>query len=162
VAMLFAGPLALSGATREIPRPQAIAQMEVGATRVDWLPTKAGGYERLILTVSGPGDFYLRQEFEPDQAPTLSLVNAQGERLPDGIYAYELHGSQGKLPERSLVQSGYLSIREGSFVEPGEEIASKPLPRNIQPKDVFVFDDLVVQGNSCIGATCASVAPTDP
>lgn len=176
MAMLFAGSLALSGAVPETPRPQAVAQLEVGSTRVDWLP-KASAYERLTLTVSGPGDFYLRQEFGPDQAPVLSLINAQGERLPDGIYAYELHGTpwpnrqEGKLAKRSLVQSGYLSIREGSFVEPDsaqgaslsrEESASKPARPNVKPKDTVVPDDLVVQGNACIGPTCTSVALTDP
>lgn len=141
--MVFAS-LSLVPATAAEPRqPETpIARMNVGPISVDWRP--AVDYENLVLTVAGPNDFYIHQEFVPGQAPSLSLFQPGGERLPDGVYAYELRAvlrqdqklheksaeareaeddfdaqelqEVGKLPEGPLMQSGHLWVQEGSFV----------------------------------------------
>src|SRR5262245_8554657 len=86
VALLCAQGAAAAGKDQQ--PTNAVASMSIGGDRVDWLPT--GGYERLELSVTGPGDLYLRQEAEPGKAPFLSLFKPNGDRLPDGIYTYEL------------------------------------------------------------------------
>lgn len=160
MVMMFALPWALSGAPieRQGPKPM-VAQTEVGPTRTDWLPQV--DYDRLVLTVAGPGDFFVQREFAPSQTPTFSLIDAKGDRLPDGIYAYELRvvprlspefreklvkardagddsalaelRKAGKLQERPVVQSGYLAVREGSFVDPASlqrTSAKEPAPKS--------------------------------
>lgn len=151
VAMLFAGSLALPGATLERQGSQAIAQREIAPTRVDWLP-KAGDYERLTLTVTGPGDFYAQRDFAPGEVPSFSSFDAQGNRLPDGVYAYELRAVSRpdlKLARKPWVQSGYLWVHEGSFVD-------KRLLPNVTPKDIVQNDDLIVQGEACVGPECVN------
>lgn len=165
VAMLFAGSLALSGATPELQAPRAVAQIEVRPTRVDWLP-KAGDYERLVLTVAGPGDFYVQREFGPGEAPSFSSFDARGSRLSDGVYAYELRAVSRqdlKFIERPRVQSGHLWLHEGSF---DDKLPALPVPSrqrgsasklpNVTTKDIVQADDLIVQGQACVGADCVN------
>jgi hypothetical protein len=172
-ALMMVWPLALLGTDREVREPNnPIASLEVQATQIDWRPKVE--YERLALTVAGPGDFYFREEFEAGQAPQFSVVSPKGDRLPDGNYAYELRlvaQAGDDRAEDSLVQSGYLWVQGGSFVDlqadrhepsgPGAS-ASKPL-LGISPfKDIVQNDDLVVKGHACIGPPCMAVAPGDP
>jgi hypothetical protein len=145
VAMLIAGPLTLSGAAPELQRPQAIiAQMEARPTRIEWRP-QVEDYERLILTIAGPGDFYMQRAFGSGEVPSFSSLDGQDGRLPDGAYTYELRAvprldpelleklgkaretgdvsatkelqTQAGLQERALVQSGHLWVQGGSFVD---------------------------------------------
>ena len=175
--LILACPLVLSGADTELQGPKTpIAHLKVQATRIDWLPQV--DYERLVLTVAGPDDIYIHQVFEAGQAPQLSLFSSKGDRLPDGIYAYELRvvprlspefreklakardaGDDSalaelrkaeKLQERPLVQSGYLDVREGSFVDPSslqQAPEKKSAPGNITPK--------TVDTGACFGNNCA-------
>ena len=174
VAMLFTGPLALSGASPDSQQPRAVvAHLEVQPTQVDWIP-QVGDYEHLILTVAGPGDFYIQQEFGPGEAPSFSSLDAQGGHLPDGVYAYELRivPRRGqKLQDKSLVQSGHLWIHEGSFADKVPALpspsspnrsAAKPPVRNITPKDIVQPDDVIVQGQSCIGSKCVDGDADEP
>jgi hypothetical protein len=149
---------------------KALAEMSLSASRADWQPTIDD--ERLVLTVAGPEDFYIRREFGAGETPSFSSLDVQGGRLPDGIYAYELRRiprSNSDLRERSpegpLVQSGHLWVQEGSFVTKiparpessiQSESASKP-PSNITA-NTTVPDDLIVQGHACIGDDCVDAA----
>src|SRR5215213_2901079 len=168
--MLLSGPLALGGASPELHESRTvIAHVEVGPTRVDWLP-KAGDYERLILTVAGPGDLYVRREFEAGHAPFLSLSDAIGERLPDGDYTYEFRAISRRDPAtreiREKVQSlgyesfdsGYLTIEGGRFAlrdsEPHSASRSSLKPTTA---DQTIPEDLIVTGNACIGSDCVTV-----
>jgi hypothetical protein len=180
LAMIVAWPLSLAGADTELQKSQtAIAQIEVAPTRIDWLPQV--DYERMVLTVTGPGDLFLRRQFEAGKAPSLSLFDSDGDRLPDGSYAWELRavprtetdtreqptkprGTGGeaifsKLREGELVLSGHIAVKGGSFVAPaaGVESPQPPLP-DITAKDSTLTGKLVNDGNACIGDECNSLS----
>jgi hypothetical protein len=129
----------------------SLATVDIGASGVEWFP-QAGGYDHLVLTVSGPGDFYLRQKVEAGAVPTLSLFDAQGQSLPDGSYSWELtavpkvsaelraamaearqsgHETAlaGQLPQGDR-QTGFLSISGGQFVSPEGVREPAPAVRN--------------------------------
>jgi len=192
LAMVVALFLTSPGAAQELKGPRmAVARLVAGPTRIDWLPQV--DYERLVLTVAGPGDLYIQRGFSSGEAPFFSSLDGQGGRLPDGVYAYELrtvprqdlklHEKLAKareagdasavkeletresLTERSLVQSGHLWVQGGSFADkipapppPSSPSgsASKPPTRTLGTKDYVVADDLIVQGQACIGSECVS------
>lgn len=153
-----------------VKRPQDSADgMAVSPTRVDWAPTDDA--ERWVLTLTGPGDFYLRSEFAAGQAPFLSLSDLKGE-IPDGSYTYELRGipRQGaRLPERPLVRSGHLAVQNGAFVSPTSKagVESRPLPpsepemRSATAATQTIPEPLVVVGGACIGVECEEEDVTD-
>ena len=162
-----------SASAGESPRPEnTVARVNVGPTSVGWSPTV--DYERLVLTIVGPEGFVNRQELEAGQTPSLSLFAKNGERLPDGIYTYELRPEQrlkiGKLPEHPLVQSGYLTIRDGNFVDAdlaaraaaGKQRPPAPLPATPVLNKTAVPPPLIVAGNACIGDFCTSTSADFP
>jgi endosialidase-like protein len=183
LAIIFALSFTLPGAAAEPQTPEkAVTSLEVAPVRLDWRPQV--GSERWVLTVSGPGDLFLRQEFEAGQSPFLSLFDPQGQRLPDGSYTWELRGTPKidaltkeklaktrevgekdkswqavKLPGRPLVQSGHFFVREGSFAAAPVETAAhppKPPAQGITPKNFIETGTLVVQNNACIGNQCGT------
>jgi hypothetical protein len=121
----------------------AIAQITTGAATVEWLPVTAG-YDRLVLTVTGPQGLVLQREFAAGATPAISLFDAKGQRLADGRYAYELRivpnlapgvrerlaaaraagddaaieRIQRRLP-KAAVQSGAFAIADGALVTTG-------------------------------------------
>jgi hypothetical protein len=111
----------------------------------------------LTLTVIAPDGQSFTKEFEAGNAPEFKLLNAKGERLPDGQYTYELrvtpiiaqgvkdelkaarakgNGAEvqrdlrkrGAIPAEPLVQSGSFSFVNGALVLPGA-IEEKAGPR---------------------------------
>ena len=137
--------------TREPALP--LAEMTLGANRIDWQPT--GDSTSLILTVTGPAGTWIRKEVKEDQHPSLSLDEHQ---LPDGAYVYELRflTREWSVPERPLLQTGSFTIQNGSFVPSLVRSVTQPQVRNITAAAEVVADDLVVQGNACIGVDCGS------
>jgi hypothetical protein len=130
---------------------ESLAAMSVGAAGIEWLP-QAVGYDRVVLTVSGPGGTILRQEFAAGKTAALSLFDGKGQRLPDGGYAWQLEvvpavdratrkavaaareaGDEaalaqlaGRLP-KSAIEFGYLRVEGGAFVTAGQtEARTKP------------------------------------
>lgn len=131
-----------------------LAEMAVSASRVDWQPSE--GYERLVLTVAGPDGLYLQREFGAGEAPFLSAPES---KLPDGVYAYELRA------EGREVQWGHLWVKAGAFMDkaaaPPRPLkpavsAAKPPLSNVTANAHVIADDLVVQGQACIGASCGA------
>lgn len=157
LGLIVACPLSLRGADMESQEPKTpVAHLEVQPARIDWMPQV--DYERLTLTVAGPGDLYFHQGFGAGEPPYFSLFDAKGTRLPDGSYAYELRveprldqatRAGGEIPKRALVQSGYLQIKGGSFVveDPIQQSFSSVTKETVP-------EDLIVQGHACIGSTC--------
>jgi hypothetical protein len=118
-----------------------IASMNAGATALVWQPAVA--YERMVLTVSGPGGVFTR-EFDGATAPSLGIYDSAGYPLADGGYNWELHATpvlgpglraqlararktgdesqvealrqSGLLPSEPMVLSGHFRIHEGAFV----------------------------------------------
>ncbi len=183
LAMVMAWPFVLEGEDLGSQNPQAvIAQAEVGPSRVDWLPQV--DYERLVLTIAGPGDLYIRREFRSGETPAFSALDIHGGTLPDGVYTYELRAvprQDPKLRERiakarergddsavdrllrgsrsagPLVQSGHLWVQGGSFVAntPTQPSETRPPLRNAIAKTT-ISDNLIVTDRACIGPNCVS------
>lgn len=135
-----------------------LAELRITPGGVDWLPL--GEPQGFTLTVAGPQGIVVSQEFAVGEVPSIGLVDDGGNALPDGAYSYELRPLLGS--ERVL--SGYLSIREGSFVVPlvrpvwpmpdGEasSFGSLEVPA---PSDSLVIDEpLWVDEPVCIGEQC--------
>ncbi|HEV8169274.1 MAG TPA: tail fiber domain-containing protein, partial [Pyrinomonadaceae bacterium] len=114
----------------------------------------AAPHAAVTLTVIGPDNFSFSKEFKSGNAAEFRLVQAKGERLPDGQYTYELRvtpnfskevtnalkaarekGNEyevvrdlrknGALPSQPTVQSGGFMILNGSVVLPGASEGSQ-------------------------------------
>jgi len=103
----------------------------------------------LVLSVSGPMEMLSQQKFKMGTKPTFSVVDRNGNTLPDGRYNYEIKlipnvdretaeilrvaresGDTGavhrlraekRIPSSGLVTSGSLSIVNGAFVAPDQK-----------------------------------------
>jgi hypothetical protein len=164
LAMIIALPFPVPGAAAEPQGSEtAMARVETGPARVEWLPQM--DYERLVLTVSGPGDRFIRREFETGKPVFLSLFDAAGNRLPDGNYVWELlvvvpkTGQTGGQPQRPTVLSGYFSVQDGSFVTKTRNTprqAPKSPLGGVPLKDLIESGNLIVKGRGCIGSACGN------
>lgn len=108
----------------------------------------AGPHAAVTLTVSTPDGQVISKEFAAGNSPEFRLIDANGERLPDGQYIYELRltpiiakevkdklktarekgnsdevqrdfKKRGVLPSRAQVQSGSFTVTNGSVLVPG-------------------------------------------
>lgn len=108
----------------------------------------AGPHAAVTLTVSTPDGQVISKEFTAGNAPEFRLVDANGERLPDGQYVYELRLTpiigkevkeklklsrekgnsdevqrdfkrRGVLPSRAQVQSGSFTVTNGTVLVAG-------------------------------------------
>lgn len=108
----------------------------------------AAPHSAVTLTVVGPDGQSFTKEFQAGNSPEFKLIEAKGERLPDGQYTYELRvtpnfsagvkealkearakGKEGEvqremkkrgtLPSQPLVQSGSFLVLNGAVVLPG-------------------------------------------
>src|SRR4051794_3585862 len=135
--------------------PAPLAAANVSSVGIEWQPTIA--YEKLVLTVSGPGGLMLRRELAAGTAPSLGVFGDDGKPLPDGAYTYELVASpvldpatrqamararrtgddaalaklraDGKLPRTPLQQSGTFAVKDGAFVSPDLQEPVSRAPR---------------------------------
>ncbi len=183
--LLFCGVFVLAdfGPVRAEEAPLArspVATLNPTAAGIDWQPQV--DHEGLVLTVTGPEGFHLRQEFAPAASPFLGLYDQAGNPLPDGVYKYELTATPrlagalkqamaaarelgdtdleaklaARLP-RGLSQSGVFRVAGGALVTPDQ--AEEPRPKasglaDLAAKDQVIADDLIVQGSACIGLDC--------
>ncbi len=152
--------------------PIATVKIEPGV--ISWEAQAENG--GLVLTIAGPGDWYLRQEYPSGAHPTFKPVDGWGKALPDGVYNYELlllpakvevpteydESQRGLAPPKSsgeaLVQSGSFSILNGGFVtqdaveggDHGEDTAQWELA------DIVHADDVIITGSLCTGFDCVT------
>lgn len=138
--LLLGLPFTVQGAEKT-----PLARVEVQPTRVEWLP--AADQKSLTLTVAGPDGFYLERDLRAGESPAFSALDFQDNRLPDGVYAYELRA------EGAAVQSGHLWVHEGRFVDKLPADVKPPI-RNITALEEVIPEDLIVQGHACIGDDC--------
>ncbi|HSF38410.1 MAG TPA: hypothetical protein VLT87_01380 [Thermoanaerobaculia bacterium] len=142
---------AASREAREPAKPQI--EKTLSTSRVDWQP--AGDAESVVLTVAGPGDLFLREEFPAGKTPFLSLLKRDGSPLPDGSYTYELR--TGRPSARPILDSGYLAIRDGRFAvlpTPSDSDLESSIEKQTINDDLTVTGRLVVEEGACIGASC--------
>ncbi len=123
-----------------------IAQLVTTATTVEWQPTRAD--DALVLSLQRPDGQVVRETFAAGRKP---MLRADG--LGDGLYSYELRGSDG-------IQSGAFSVRNGAIVPQNlrETVAasSRP-PLKLAPAPETFFSDFVsAAGGLCGGADCTS------
>lgn len=138
----------LLAAADERPRPHA--EMALGADRIDWQP--AGDTEQVVLTVVGPDGLRFEKEFAGNQPISLSLLDQEGNRLPEGAYIFELRLTE-RNSEQPRLQAGTFAVRNGGFASPFEptqemKVAKEPAIKKVTAQDV-IADDL------CVGALCA-------
>ncbi len=114
---------------------QPVATEHLGPGSVVWWQPK-GDYERLVLTVSGPGEIDLRHVFEHGVAPSFQAVDHSGNPLPDGSYVYELSAVPNIEP---AVRELLLAARES-----GED---RPVAQHLRATGVLPTGDFVQSGH---------------
>jgi hypothetical protein len=158
--------------------PDRLAEVRVEGGAIIWQPlVKTDGW---MLTVTGPDGWANRYTFDAGAAPALALQDAQGQRLADGQYQYELRpviqvetapasgqsdtgravGLASALPEMLSVQAGTFNVQNGAFAlpsgaaEPGSTMPASSADQPIGLADQVYADDLIVQGSQCVGFDC--------
>ncbi|HEX4966685.1 MAG TPA: hypothetical protein VF173_38095 [Thermoanaerobaculia bacterium] len=180
-ATLLLAALALAAApVAQAAKP--LATVSVGPLGVEWVP--AGDYERMAVTISGPGGVILQRELK-NGVLAFDPVGDDGKALPDGTYAYELTAmpridnetrralavarqagddaaiaklqASGKLPQAPLTQSGFFTIHDGAFVSPDvrETVEHTPAPRTTKALTPITAKDVVTADDAIIqGSAC--------
>ena len=162
--------------------PAPLALVEITSAGIEWQPSVQ--YEKMVLTVSGPGDLIVRREFATGVTPSFEAF-ADGKPLPDGNYTFELMASpvldretrqalaharetgddsilsklraEGKLPRGPLAQSGSFQVRNGAIQPPDLTEAPAPVaPRPSKPGSLL--KDVVTPDDSIIqGSLCVGL-----
>jgi hypothetical protein len=160
-------PLRAAASERTGEPAPPLAEMTLSASRADWQPTIE--YQRAVLTVAGPGDLFLQRELGPGETPSLALSGGEAACCPDGMYTYELRflPGAGRPSGQPLVLTGYLAVRDGSFVLGAPEKPAAVAPSSgsradqgianhemVGDPNAVVPGELIVQGGACIGASC--------
>jgi hypothetical protein len=133
-------------------RNQFAAATSIGAG-VRW--DVAGSHAAVTLTVAGPDGQVFSKEFPAGTSPEFRLIDANGERLPDGQYVYEIRVTpiiaaevkeklkaarekgnsdevqrelkkRGVIPSRVQVQSGSFLVTNGSVIVAGASEGARP------------------------------------
>ena len=81
-----------------------LANVTGGGSSVRW--AMAASHSGGTLTVSAPDGRIFRREFRGGAAPEFTLIDNQGERLPDGSYTYELRLAPTFLLGTETLKSG--------------------------------------------------------
>jgi len=145
--MLFAlclSPLSLFAA--KALDPVTISDGNVTASAIQW--NASGGYDRVVLTVSGPDGVAVTKEFAAGQSPLLRLSDLGSKAPADGSYTWELRAvprisaeTRQKLAaarrdddegtvrriqaetglNREVVKSGSFAVTNGAFLTPTTE-----------------------------------------
>lgn len=152
-----------SAATAEEVQP--IAEVRITPGGVDWLPL--GEDQGFTLTVAGPQGVVVYREFAAGEVPSIGLVDQEGRALPDGTYGYELRPlAPATGVERPRFISGYLTVRDASFVVPvaRPEVeaggsgagpgATAEVPTPAALGVVVLDEELIVDDRVCIGDEC--------
>ncbi|MCP4544487.1 MAG: hypothetical protein GY832_45835 [Chloroflexi bacterium] len=139
-------------------------------------------YSQATLTISGPGDLILGQEFPTGVTPRFDV---QDQTYPDGSYNYELRFSPllspetqaalaavaqseqreqtieslrqaDELPEMPLI-SGHFTITDGAIVTgsgPKPDAEGAEATKDGRAPDQVISEDLYVIGSQCLGTQC--------
>jgi hypothetical protein len=151
-----------------IPTRNKVADVSIGSSGILWQPKV--DYAGISLTVDCPDGRVFFKTFEGGVNPYFSLSDIKGQ-VTEGSYTYELvvrpvtekrkrkpgdnnligQRLDRTIPGERLIQSGYFTVRGGSFVTPTihESGPARPL-------DEVIYDDLIVDGSLCVGNDCYS------
>jgi hypothetical protein len=155
--------LSVSGQTAD--DKSKLAAINANGSSVRWdVTVPTASYASVTLTVAAPDGRVFRQEFKGGSSPHFSIADAQGERLPDGQYSYELRltpvsssarkgvtsNGRGKndepeavraarksgAPSQPMVESGNFSIVNGAVIVAGisEEAGPRPASKVTEPQ----------------------------
>lgn len=175
LATVAVSPASASNAAQQSPD----VQPTLVAGAIQW-PTLAG-YTRVVVTLSRPDGSVVRHEFPAGVTPALSLVDAQGNALPDGSYSYELQlirGSVGAIvhaPDvgrdaavqaaaadaksalHATTVSGSFALSQGALAG-GDEVEAEPSggvqASGVDAVDQVINTDLTVRNSLCVGFDC--------
>ena len=140
----------------------------------------AGPHAAVTLTVSSPDGQVFTKEFAAGNSPEFRLADANGERLPDGQYIYELRVTpiitketkeklkearikgnseevardlrkRGAIPSRPQVQSGGFAVLNGMVVVSGATEGARPRAAVDQPAASTPVTASVVPASSRTG-----------
>jgi hypothetical protein len=163
--------------------PRQVATLSGGAAGVEFRPVIE--YEKLVLTVSGPGGMSFRHEFTQGQAATFSAFGKGGQTLPNGDYTYELlavprfspevrqrlaaartQGNEravlaelrqaGLLP-KGTVQSGGFVMENGTFIVAGGVEATGPKAAKEAVRAVTAADQVIPDDLIVQGSACVGL-----
>ena len=155
-----------------------LATLQSDAAGLEWQPAGTGA--GLTLTVSGPGGFYLREEFVPGQSPAFSVFDGAGNLRPAGVYVWELRAvyrldedtrreleparhsgdesalqKSGKLPSGRVYESGSFSIQGGRVVALDQvEPESPRAGAGVAPKGATISPKATFTEGVCAGFDC--------
>ena len=181
LAVAFACLGLVAGAASAAPRE--VATLSGGAAGVDFRPVME--YDKLVLTVSGPGEMSFRREFAQGQAVTFSAFGKGGQTLADGSYTYELlavprfspevrqrlaaarsRGNEravlaelrqaGMLP-KGTVQSGGFVMENGTFVVAGLAEETGPKAAKEALRAVTAADQVIPDDLIVQGSDCVGL-----
>jgi len=185
--LLTAAALALAVSLPAVPAtagPAALAAASVGPVGIQWQVSV--DYEKLTLTVSGPGGLILRRELGAGAA--FDAIGDNGKPLPDGAYTYELIAmpkldretrralaaarqsgdnsiveklrAEGKLPSTPMVQSGSFRIAGGTIMPDDARERSGghgTAPAKAGPKPVTAADQVIPDDLIVQGSECVGL-----
>ena len=123
----------ITASAQEGPGREALASLS-GDSPVSWSPRAGSGYDRVVLKVSGPDNFFEESEFPKGQTPSF---------VPpaDGSYVYELYLVPVGGPQFGSGQPN-AGFGQGSIVDNGRGIADSgfaPLNSKRGPVQSGVF-----------------------
>ncbi len=150
---------------------------QFNSTEVTWQAQRSFGGGELVI--SAPGGQIFRHQFGPGETPVFSVLDTPGFELVDGNYGWELHLAptgrplsrdindsfepvvDGKRDLASHVVSGNFGILDGQLVlqlasDSEAEGSDQESGILAAPKDNVILDDLIVDGSTCIGLSCAN------
>ncbi len=168
-----------AGAAAAAPN-QEVATLSGGGAGVEFRPVV--DYEKLVLTVSGPGEMMFRREFAAGVPVAFSAFTEAGQVLPDGDYTYELRAAPrlsadvrrklaearqrgneravlaelrraGQLPKGG-VQSGSFTMANGSFVVSGLAEETGPRAAKEAVRAVTAADQVIPDDLIVQGSEC--------
>jgi hypothetical protein len=145
----------------------------------------AAPHAAVTLTVIGPDGVAFSKEFKSGDSPEFKLTSSKGERLPDGVYTYELrvtpnissetkealkaarekgNGAEvqrelrkrGALPSHALIQSGGFTVAGGSVILPGTEEGNGPRAMAAPPVTPSVAPAVTAAVNAPISSSRAN------
>jgi len=137
-----------------------LAAISASGSSVRW--DVAGPYSSATLTIVAPDGRVFRKEFRAGSAPEFSAIDKNGERLPDGVYTYELRPS----PVLSAAGKEKLAAARGKDDDPEEVRATRKrevLPMMVQSGSFSITNGtVIVAGSAEEGQGRVSKVTTQP